>query len=326
MIKELQLRILPEEAVNEQSLRQVVARETGEAPKNIRAVRVLKRSIDARQRTIFVNVKLRVFMNEMPSEPEYQSIEYKDVSAGKPVIVVGAGPGGLFAALRLIELGLRPIIVERGKDVRERKKDIALISREHKVNGESNYSFGEGGAGAYSDGKLYTRSKKRGSVDKILNIFCQFGASPSILADAHPHIGTDKLPRVIENIREQIKRCGGEVHFETRMDAFIMKENEVIGIETNTGKSFYGPVILATGHSARDVYNYLYERSSCRSRRTSSCRSQLSSMQKPSCITSAKVSAESPSVSKASCKETVCPLLRSRRNCMRISFSMQRLA
>ena len=260
MIKELQLRILPEEAVNEQSLRQVVARETGEAPKNIRAVRVLKRSIDARQRTIFVNVKLRVFMNEMPSEPEYQSIEYKDVSAGKPVIVVGAGPGGLFAALRLIELGLRPIIVERGKDVRERKKDIALISREHKVNGESNYSFGEGGAGAYSDGKLYTRSKKRGSVDKILNIFCQFGASPSILADAHPHIGTDKLPRVIENIREQIKRCGGEVHFETRMDAFIMNENEVIGIETNTGKSFYGPVILATGHSARDVYNYLYER------------------------------------------------------------------
>ena len=251
---------MPEEAVNEQSLRQVVARETGEAPKNIRAVRVLKRSIDARQRTIFVNVKLRVFMNEMPSEPEYQSIEYKDVSAGKPVIVVGAGPGGLFAALRLIELGLRPIIVERGKDVRERKKDIALISREHKVNGESNYSFGEGGAGAYSDGKLYTRSKKRGSVDKILNIFCQFGASPSILADAHPHIGTDKLPRVIENIREQIKRCGGEVHFETRMDAFIMKENEVIGIETNTGKSFYGPVILATGHSARDVYNYLYER------------------------------------------------------------------
>ena len=228
MIKELQLRILPEEAVNEQSLRQVVARETGEAPKNIRAVRVLKRSIDARQRTIFVNVKLRVFMNEMPSELEYQSIEYKDVSAGKPVIVVGAGPGGLFAALRLIELGLRPIIVERGKDVRERKKDIALISREHKVNGESNYSFGEGGAGAYSDGKLYTRSKKRGSVDKILNIFCQFGASPSILADAHPHIGTDKLPRVIENIREQIKRCGGEVHFETRMDAFIMKENEVM--------------------------------------------------------------------------------------------------
>lgn len=258
MIQELQLRILPEEAVNEQTLKQVVARETGAVIEDIQAVRVLKRSIDARQRTIYVNVKLRAFINELPTEAEYQSIEYKDVSGGKPVVVVGAGPGGLFAALRLIELGLRPIIIERGKDVRERKKDIALISREHIVNGESNYSFGEGGAGAYSDGKLYTRSKKRGSVDKILNVLCQQGASPSILADAHPHIGTDKLPRVIENIREQIKRCGGEVHFETRMDALIMKDNEVTGVETNTGKTFHGPVILATGHSARDVYYYLH--------------------------------------------------------------------
>ncbi|WP_102408340.1 NAD(P)/FAD-dependent oxidoreductase [Parabacteroides bouchesdurhonensis] len=259
MITELQLRILPEEAANEQALKYVVARETGETVDNIQAVRILKRSIDARQRIIYINVKLRAFINEMPETPEYQSVEYQDVSNCKSVVVVGAGPGGLFAALRLIELGLRPIIVERGKDVRERKKDIVLISREHKVNGESNYSFGEGGAGAYSDGKLYTRSKKRGSVEKILNVFCQHGASPSILADAHPHIGTDKLPRVIENIREQIKKCGGEVHFETRMDAFIMKDNEVIGIETNTGKSFYGPVILATGHSARDVYYYLHE-------------------------------------------------------------------
>lgn len=260
MIHELQLRILPEEAVNEQSLKLVVARETGSTVKEIQAVRILKRSIDARQRTIFVNVKLRAFINEQPEESEYQSVEYKDVSGGKPVIVVGAGPGGLFAALRLIELGLRPIVIERGKNVRDRKKDIALISREHVVNSESNYSFGEGGAGAYSDGKLYTRSKKRGSVDKILNIFCQFGASTAILADAHPHIGTDKLPRVIENIREQIIRSGGEVHFETRMDALIMKDNEVIGVETNTGKSFQGPVILATGHSARDVYQYLYQK------------------------------------------------------------------
>lgn len=260
MIQELQLRILPEEAANEQSLKQVVARETGTSVPHILAVRVLKRSIDARQRTIYVNVKLRVFIDEQPDGPEYQSVEYKDVSAGKTVIVVGAGPGGLFAALRLIELGLRPVVIERGKNVRERKKDIALISREHKVDSESNYSFGEGGAGAYSDGKLYTRSKKRGSVDKILNIFCQFGASTSILADAHPHIGTDKLPRVIENIREQIIRCGGEVHFETRMDALIIHGEEVAGVETNTGKSFYGPVILATGHSARDVYRYLYDR------------------------------------------------------------------
>ena len=260
MIQELQLRILPEEAVSEQSLKQVVARETGISVPYIHTVRVLKRSIDARQRTVYVNVKLRAFINEQPDEPEFQLVEYKDVSAGKPVVVVGAGPGGLFAALRLIELGLRPIVIERGKNVRERKKDIALISREHKVDGESNYSFGEGGAGAYSDGKLYTRSKKRGSVDKILNVFCQFGASTSILADAHPHIGTDKLPRVIENIREQIIRCGGEVHFETRMDALIIRNGEVIGVETNTGENFLGPVILATGHSARDVYRSLHDR------------------------------------------------------------------
>lgn len=258
MIHELQLRILPEEAVNEQSLMQVVARETGASISHIQAVRVLKRSIDARQRTIFVNVKLRAFVDEVPEEAEYETTEYKDVSGGKPVVVVGAGPGGLFAALRLIELGLRPIIIERGKNVRDRKKDIALISREHLVNSESNYSFGEGGAGAYSDGKLYTRSKKRGSVDKILHVFCQHGASPSILADAHPHIGTDKLPRVIEQMREQIIRSGGEVHFETRMDALIIQNNEVTGVETNTGKTFHGPVILATGHSARDVYRYLH--------------------------------------------------------------------
>ena len=260
MIKELQLRILPEEAVNEQSLRQVVARETGEAPKNIRAVRVLKRSIDARQRTIFVNVKLRVFMNEMPSEPEYQSIEYKDVSAGKPVIVVGAGPGGLFAALRLIELGLRPIIVERGKDVRERKKDIALISREHKVNGESNYSFGEGGAGAYSDGKLYTRSKKRGSVDKILNIFCQFGASPSILADAHPHIGTDKLPRIMQNIRQTILGSGGQFVFGSRVTDLEIRNGRIRGVRCGDTFVEGAAVVLATGHSARDIYELLYRR------------------------------------------------------------------
>ena len=259
MIKELQLRILPEEAANEQSLKQVVARETGEAPRHIRAIRVLKRSIDARQRTVFINLKVRAFINEEPEALEYQPIEYKDVSDGKQVVVVGAGPGGLFAALRLIELGFRPVIVERGKDVHARMKDISKIKKEQAVNPESNYSFGEGGAGAYSDGKLYTRSKKRGSVDKILNIFCQHGASPTILADAHPHIGTDRLPKVIENMREQIKRCGGEVYFETRMDAFIMRENEVIGIETNTGKTFFGPVILATGHSARDVYRYLVE-------------------------------------------------------------------
>ena len=258
MIKEIQVRIVPEEAANEQSLKRVASRETAVPVNRIQAVRMLKRSIDARQRTIFVNLKLRLFIDEQPTEPEYQSVEYRDVSGAQSVVVVGAGPGGLFAALRLIELGLRPIILERGKDVHERKKDIAQISRAHTVNSESNYSFGEGGAGAYSDGKLYTRSKKRGSVDKILNVFCQHGASPTILVDAHPHIGTDKLPRVIENMREQILRCGGEVHFQTRMDRFILREGKVIGVETNSGETFMGPVILATGHSARDVYRYLH--------------------------------------------------------------------
>ena len=257
MIKELQLRVLPEEAANEQSLRRVVCRETGEKPEFITAVRVLKRSVDARQRTVFVNVSLRVFINEAPEELEYKTIEYKDVSNAKPVIIVGAGPGGLFAALRLIELGLRPIVIERGKNVRERKKDIAQISREHYVNPESNYCFGEGGAGAYSDGKLYTRSKKRGSVDRILNIFCQHGASASIMSDAHPHIGTDKLPRVIENMRNQIIQSGGEVHFETCMKSLIIRNDEVVGVNTLDGRLFTGPVILATGHSARDVYRNL---------------------------------------------------------------------
>lgn len=258
MIQELQLRLLPEEAAGEQTLLRAAARETSVGPDRIRAVRILKRSVDARQRTIFVNVKLRVYIDEQPADAGYPTIDYPDVSAAKAVVVVGAGPGGLFAALRLIELGLRPVVVERGKNVRERKKDIALISREHQVNGESNYSFGEGGAGAYSDGKLYTRSKKRGSVDRILSIFCQHGASPAILADAHPHIGTDKLPRVIEAMREQILRSGGEVHFETRMERLLVEGGEVAGIETARGEVFRGPVILATGHSARDVYRYLH--------------------------------------------------------------------
>ena len=258
MVNEYQLRILPEQAASEQSLKTYISREKGLDIRTINAVRVLKKSIDARQRTIYVNVKVQVFINEVPDTQEYTPTEYRNVSGKPQVIVVGAGPGGLFAALRLIELGLRPIVIERGKNVRERKEDLAKISREHKVDPESNYSFGEGGAGAYSDGKLYTRSKKRGNVDKILNVFCQHGASTSILIDAHPHIGTDKLPRVIENMRNTILECGGEVHFKTRMDAIIIEKNKVVGIKTNDGRTFRGPVILATGHSARDVYRWLY--------------------------------------------------------------------
>lgn len=258
MIQEFQLRVLPEQAVNEQAIKQYIEHEKGIEAREITAIRILKRSIDARQRTIFVNLKVRIYLNEIPDKDEFQTTIYPQVEGKPRVIVVGAGPAGLFAALRLIELGLCPMVIERGKDVRERKKDLASISREHKVNPESNYSFGEGGAGAYSDGKLYTRSKKRGNAEKILHVFCQHGASTNILADAHPHIGTDKLPRVIENMRNTILECGGEVHFETRMDALIIENGEVKGVETNRGETFPGPVVLATGHSARDVYRQLF--------------------------------------------------------------------
>lgn len=257
MIQEYQIRVLPQQAASEQAIMQYIAREKGFDVRTINAVRVLKRGIDARQRTIFINLTIRVFINEMPPKDEYQRVDYPMVDGCPQVVVVGAGPGGLFAALRLIELGLKPVVVERGKDVHERRLDIARISREHKVDEESNYSFGEGGAGAYSDGKLFTRSKKRGSVEKILNVFCQHGASVSILSDVHPHIGTDKLPLVIENMRKTILACGGEVHFETRMDGLLIEQGEVKGIITHRGQEFRGPVILATGHSARDVFRWL---------------------------------------------------------------------
>ena len=274
MIQEYQIRILPEQAASEEGIKRYLAKEKGLDVRTLNQVRVLKRSIDARQRTIFVNLKVRAYINEFPQDDQYIHTEYPDVSSRPRAIVVGEGPGGLFASLRLIELGYRPIVLERGKDVRERKKDLSNITKTQKVDGESNYCFGEGGAGAYSDGKLYTRSKKRGSVDKILNVFCQHGANTNILADAHPHIGTDKLPRVIENMRNTIIKCGGEVHFQTKMIRLILESegkltasdaaagDRVIGVEavnlaTGAEETYRGPVILATGHSARDVYRYL---------------------------------------------------------------------
>ena len=274
MIQEYQIRILPEQAASEEGIKRYLAKEKGLDVRTLNQVRVLKRSIDARQRTIFVNLKVRAYINEFPQDDQYIHTEYPDVSSRPRVIVVGEGPGGLFASLRLIELGYRPIVLERGKDVRERKKDLSNITKTQKVDGESNYCFGEGGAGAYSDGKLYTRSKKRGSVDKILNVFCQHGANTNILADAHPHIGTDKLPRVIENMRNTIIKCGGEVHFQTKMIRLILESegkltasdaaagDRVIGVEavnlaTGAEETYRGPVILATGHSARDVYRSL---------------------------------------------------------------------
>ena len=268
MIQEYQIRILPEQAANETSIARFLITDKGINPKDITHIRVLKRSIDARQRTIYVNLKVRVYLNEKPEDEEFIRTEYQNVEGRTEAIVVGAGPGGLFAALRLIELGIRPIVVERGKDVHTRRKDIAKISREHMVNPESNYSFGEGGAGAFSDGKLYTRSKKRGNVDKILNVFCQHGTSTSILIDAHPHIGTDKLPRVIEAMRNTIIRCGGEVHFQTKMTDILMDGEKVKGIRYEcadessslpaTGEMNARAIILATGHSARDVYRWLH--------------------------------------------------------------------
>ncbi len=274
MIEEYQIRILPEQAASEEGIKRYLAKEKGLDVRTLNQVRVLKRSIDARQRTIFVNLKVRAYINEFPQDDQYVHTEYPDVSSRPRVIVVGEGPGGLFASLRLIELGYRPIVLERGKDVRERKKDLSNITKTQKVDGESNYCFGEGGAGAYSDGKLYTRSKKRGNVDKILNVFCQHGANTNILADAHPHIGTDKLPRVIENMRNTIIKCGGEVHFQTKMIRLNLESegklaspdaaagDRVIGVEavnlaTGAEETYRGPVILATGHSARDVYRYL---------------------------------------------------------------------
>lgn len=258
MISEYQIRVLPRIAADNNEIKKFIAEEKGISLKSISAIRILKRSIDARQRTIFVNLKVRVYINEQPAAQEYEPIQYQDVSKEQHVIVVGEGPAGLFASLRLIELGLCPIVLERGKNVRDRKIDLAQITKTHTVDSESNYSFGEGGAGAYSDGKLYTRSKKRGSVDRILGIFCQHGASTDILVDAHPHIGTDKLPRVIENMRNTILQCGGEVHHQTKMTQLIIRGGCVVGCLADD-KEFMGPVILATGHSSRDVYRYLNE-------------------------------------------------------------------
>lgn len=262
MIEEYQIRILPEQAASEEGIKRYLSKEKGIDVRTLNQVRVLKRSIDARQRTIYVNLKVRAYINEFAQDDQYIHTEYPDVSSRPRVVVVGEGPGGLFASLRLIELGYRPVVLERGKDVRKRKKDLSNITKTQKVDAESNYCFGEGGAGAYSDGKLYTRSKKRGSVDKIQNVFCQHGANTNILADAHPHIGTDKLPRVIENMRNTILQCGGEVHFQTKMTSFIIDGDKVIGVEavnlqTGAEETYRGPVILATGHSARDVYRYL---------------------------------------------------------------------
>ena len=259
MPREIQTQVAPEVAHNESLLNEHVAKLFNTSVKEIQKVNVLKRSIDARQKAIKFNIKAAVFFkDETFQEEKIDFPEYKNVSNSQEVIIVGAGPAGLFAALQLIELGLKPIVLERGKDVRGRRRDLKAINVDHIVNEDSNYCFGEGGAGTYSDGKLYTRSKKRGDVDRILKLLVAFGATPDILVEAHPHIGTNKLPQIIQDIRDKIIECGGKVIFETRVTDFIVKNNEIQGVVTHNGDSILAnKLILATGHSARDIFELL---------------------------------------------------------------------
>lgn len=258
MLKELTLRLAPEIAYENQKLADHIAEELNIDSRRIKKIDLTRRSIDARQRRVMINLAVTVHIDEIDeSLSAVPPTVYPDVREAPQVIVVGAGPAGLFAALRLIENGFRPIVLERGKDVDERRKDMAAISRDQKVNPESNYCFGEGGAGAFSDGKLYTRSKKRGSIDKVLRVFVDHGADRNILIDAHPHIGTDRLPGVIKAIRSTIINSGGKVIFNKRVDLLIVNGHRVTGVITSDGDSFEGPVILASGHSARDIYRML---------------------------------------------------------------------
>lgn len=258
---QIQLQVSPEQAAVKEKLRKAVSKKSDIPSSEISHIEILKRSIDARQKAIKVNLKLEVYVNEDFQENKIEIPDYENVSDKEEVIIVGAGPAGLFAALKCIESGLKPVIVERGKDVRTRRRDLKALNIEHIVNEDSNYCFGEGGAGTYSDGKLYTRSKKRGDVDRILKLLVAFGATPEIMVEAHPHIGTNKLPAIIADIREKILSCGGEVLFNTRLTDIILVDNEVAGIKTLKGESIKArKIILATGHSARDIFELLHSK------------------------------------------------------------------
>lgn len=261
MYKEIQVRVHPSEAADGQRLTSVAARDLQIAAGRIRQVDVIRRSIDARRREVVLHLTLGVHIDRIEEQERVFVPAYREVSGGKPVIVVGAGPAGLFAALRLIEKGYRPIVLERGKAVEERKKDLKFLYKTGQVDEDSNFGFGEGGAGTFSDGKLFTRSKKRGDVRRIMEILVYHGADPRILVDAHPHVGTDKLPGVIVNIRKTIERCGGEIHFSHRVDEILLCNRKLCGVAV-AGKEYKADhVILATGHSARDVYRMLHRQS-----------------------------------------------------------------
>ncbi len=261
MIKDLQLQVLPEQSSKPKLLINIVAEKLQIKEVDITHLEILKRSIDARQRIVKINLKLRVCVSEKHVKAKENLPAYKDANGKEEIIIIGAGPAGLFAALKLLEKGKKPIVIERGKAVQERRKDIAKLTKEHIVNKDSNYCFGEGGAGTFSDGKLYTRSKKRGDVNKILDVLIMHGATPEIRVDAHPHIGTNKLPQIIQKIRQTILEYGGEILFNSRVTDIILKNNKVDGVKLLSGDIINSnKVILATGHSARDIFELLYKK------------------------------------------------------------------
>ncbi len=262
MKQKISLRLLPSEAADDATIKKLIANTSGKKESAVTGFHILKHSIDARAKTIWVNLTVNAFIEEPFYDREIQAFNFKEVSkAEKKVIIIGAGPAGLFAALKLIELGIKPIILERGKDVKARRRDLAILNKEGIVNPESNYCFGEGGAGTYSDGKLYTRSNKRGDIDRILNLFVHFGAEEKILFEAHPHIGTNKLPHIITAIREKIVDCGGEFLFEKKVTDFMINKEKIKAVKTAEGNLFEGNAfILATGHSARDIFEMLHKK------------------------------------------------------------------
>lgn len=261
MQQQLSFKLLPSEAADEAVIKKMIAAAAGKKFSAVTGFTLLKKSIDARAKTIWINLTVNAFIDEPFHKRALQQFHFKDVhNAEKSVVIIGAGPAGLFAALQLIEKGIKPVILERGKDVRARRRDLAALNKDGIVNPDSNYCFGEGGAGTYSDGKLYTRSNKRGNIDRILNLFVRFGAEEKILYEAHPHIGTNKLPHIITAMRQQIIDCGGEFLFEKKVTGFVIAGNELKAVKTAGGNSFEAVAfILATGHSARDIFELLYK-------------------------------------------------------------------